>query len=216
MKRRDFLQTSAFGLMGFGLPAGVFSLIGKQHSGVQQWLSQLTAATGARKRSALLGQPESLLKQVRQTNDFLARRGFVSLNSSLFFYPNGDYCFYPLVLRHASAGLTDFLVPVLGRQSDGSWRQVLVLTGYQLEALARAAGHLATSETPLHELLLPTGPIGDTAGVFPTTRGTVQVDTRLSGGSAHTQVTVTAGRTPVFSEKFASEHSLSSSASIAA
>lgn len=211
MIRRTFLHTGAWSLLGLSLPGSIFPAFRHQSPAVNHWLRQLVAAVGARRRSGLWGQEERLQEQVRRTNAFLAVRGYASRDSGLYFSPGRpDICFYPLFLERAAAGLTDLLAPVLGRRPDGSWQQLVVLTGYQIEALARAAAALADRETPLAELLLPAGAVANAEGSFPTTLGSVAIRTSLHRGTATTQIVVRAGQDVIFMENFVSEHCLSS------
>lgn len=215
MIRRTFLHTGAWSLLGLSLPGRIFPEFRNPSPAVNHWLRQLVAAVGARRRSGLWGLAERLQEQILRTNAFLAVRGYVSLDSGLYFSPGRpDICFYPLFLERAAAGLTDLLAPVLARRPDGSWRQLVVLTGYQLEALARAAAALADRETPLSELLLPAGPVANAEGSFPTTRGSVAIGTSLDHGTATTQIVVRAGQNVIFTENFVSEHCLSSTSGV--
>lgn len=214
MKRRIFLQTGTFGLISLGVPSVVSAAVSSSpFSGVSDWFRQLTAITGAQRRSAVGAQPKTLRQAMENINAFWARQDFESRDSSLFFCYSGQAtcCFYPLVLRRAAAGLTDFLTPVLEERPDGSWRTLVVLSGYQLEALARASIALAkqTEDSPLADLLLPAGPVNMRDGSIPTRRGKIFIETQLQKGEAFTQVQVQENGQVVFSEKFVSAHCLS-------
>ena len=210
MKRRNFLQTGTLGIASLGLPTGVFSIM--QQPGVQNWLRQMADAVSAHRRSDISGYSQQLLNQIGQTDAFLAGRGFERENRGAFFCADGNTCFYPLMLRRASANLTDLLVPVFNRQSDGTWKRLAVLTGYQLEALGRAATALAEqqTQTPLHELLLPAGAVPATGDTFSTLRGAITMKTQLQNGSAQTEITIYSGLQIVFTESYRSQHTLSS------
>lgn len=214
MIRRSFLQTGSLGLLGLTLPASVSAAISQRATGVANWFQQLATFSGAFRRTAFWGHPPALQQQIHRINAQLAVNGFVSRDASLFFYPDQPaFCFYPLVLRRASAGLTDWAVPVLRQNPDGSWQQVVVLSGYQLEALARASAALADQEATINELLLPAGsPVGAS---IPTRRGCVVIETRIQQGSVITSISVQDKGIVVYSDQFVSEHCLSVSKSVA-
>jgi len=214
MKRRIFLQTGAFGLIGLGVPSVVSAAVSNSpFAGVSNWFHHWVTVTGAQRRS-VAGVPSEVLRQtIENINALWVRQDFDPRDSSLFFCNSGPAtrCFYPLVLRRAAAGLTDFLTPVLEECPDGSWRTLVVLSGYQLEALARASIALAkqTEELPLTDLLMPAGPVDMRDGSIPTRRGKIFIETQLQKGEAFTQVQVQENGQVVFSGKFVSAHCLS-------
>lgn len=209
MKRRTFLQTSTLGLAGLGLPAGASSLM-QQQEGIQAWFRQITDAVQARRKSNLSGCPPQLTNLILETDTFLAGRGFEREINGAFFCADGNTCFYPLLLRRATAGLSDFLVPVFNRQPDGAWKRLAVLTGYQLEALGRAASALAEQPIPPHELLLPAGPSPADGSTYQTLRGAVTTKTQLQYGSAQTEITIYSDQQIIFTENYRSRHTLCS------
>ncbi|HNE28239.1 MAG: hypothetical protein U0U46_18335 [Saprospiraceae bacterium] len=208
MIRRSFLQTGALGLLGLSLPSGVSAAIFQPAPNATNWFGQLVSLVGACRRTPFLMHPRALRNQIHQTNTLLAATGFNSRDSSLFFYPDQtDFCFYPLLLHRASAGLVDLLMPVLGQNADGSWRQIAVLTSYQMEALVRASAALAAYDAPMAEFLLPAGPLAGAS--IPTKRGRVEIETCLENGTAITRISVEERGNVIFSDKFVSEHCLS-------
>ena len=217
MKRRHFLQTGSVGALGFILPAGLLHLNGSATQNIHQWLAQLASATGTRRRSSLLVWSADLQQKMLETNQDLASHGFFPENSALYFYSSGQsHFFYPLVLRHRVSGMTEFLVPVFGRQSNGAWRKLTVLTSYQIEALAHAAQALAEQELSLQEVLLPAG-IQKTYGPeYNTSRGVVSTMTRLHNGAATTHLTVRQGDETIYNHTILSQHNLSTTATIPA
>ena len=217
MNRRNFLHTGSISALGLSLPAGILSLDWKKSTDVHGWLQQLASATAARRRSSLFVWSQALRARMLQTNTFLAGRGYVLEDTTVYFYaPAQDYCFYPLALRHRPTGLNDLLVPVLGRNAEGQWQQLVVLTGYQVEALALAAAALAEKELPLHELLLPAGFIPHDGLSYITSRGSVSMETRLHNGRATTELRVRQGTETLYDGTFISQHCLSTAATVAA
>lgn len=196
-------------IAGLGLPAGAFSLLQPQE-GVQAWMRRIVDAVSARRKSNLSGCPRQLADLILETDTFLAGRGFEREISGAFFCADGNTCFYPLLLRRATAGLNDFLVPVFNRQPDGAWKRLAVLNGYQLEALGRAASALAEQPIPPHELLLPAGPSPADGSTYQTLRGAVTMITHLKYGSAQTEITIYSDRQIIFTENYRSRHTLCS------
>lgn len=211
MNRRNFLHTGSLSALGLSLPAGMLALELKKTQTVHSWLQQLAVAAGTRRRSSLLIWSKSLREQMLQSNTYLADRGFLREDSALYFYgPDQKYCFYPLVLRHRSTELTDLLVPVFGQRPDGQWQQIIVLTGYQIEALAHAATGLQEQTLALHELLMPTGFAPVNGLEYSTRQGSVSTRTQLHRGVATTVLTVRRGAEILFSETRRSQHCLRS------
>ncbi len=208
MKRRTFLHTGSYGLLGLGLPASAYSLTPQARSGVQHWLREFAQAVNARHRSLTLSCPAGLREQIESTNAFMAVRGYLSETAGAFFTPGQSHCFYPLVLRRAQAGLLDLLVPVFTTGPDGRWQPAKVLTGYQLEALARTAAALSNQDLPLSELLLPLRSTPGGTGGYETRLGQVQIITRIQEGQSHTAITVHTGRQLMYDTAFPSAHNL--------
>ncbi len=206
MKRRFFLQSGTLAIASLGLPAGAFSQTPSQ--GVHTWLRDIADAVSARRRPSLSGCTTQLTDLIAQTDVFMAGRGYVRESNGAFFCADGNTCFYPLLLRHARAGMTDFLVPVFSRQADGTWKRLAVLTGFQLEGLARAATTLAQQQTPLHEFLLPAGATPAYGDTYDTLRGAVTMKTHLNNGSAQTDITIYSDRQIIFTELYRSQHTL--------
>ena len=119
------------------------------------------------------------------------------------------------MLRRSQAGLLDMLVPVFATDPDGRWQQVLVLTGFQLEALARAAAALAVTDLPLAALLLPLRAIQGSAAGFESRLGRVEMITRMQNGQTHTAIKVQHGGAVVYDVVFQSQHNLTTQSQIA-
>ncbi len=215
MKRRTFLSTGPLSLLGLSLPAGVLSLTTHQRQGVQHWLPDLARAMGAKRRSAAFFWPENLRGQIKTTNTFLAARGYIGEAAGAFFSAEKSYCFYPRILRRSQAGLLDMLVPILAIGPDGRWRQVLVLTGFQIEALARAAAALAATDLPIADLLLPLRPVQGGANGYESRLGRVEMITRVQNSHAYTRITVQNGGEVVYNDYFQSQHTLTTQSQIA-
>lgn len=197
-------------MMSIGMPLSVSSMLRNDQTGVDHWLHQFSESVQARRKTMTFLQPQELVSQIGQTDSFLAARGFLRESSSTFFCASGRICFYPLVLKQARVQLNDLLIPVFNRQADGSWKRLVVLTGYQVEALSRAANALAGLDIPLHEILLPAGAIAADGSKFITSRGEVSVKTQIKDGFAQTDITVRGDQKTLFSDSFRSQHTLRS------
>ena len=211
MKRRVFVQSAAISAFGLSLKPGFvpFSLF--QSSGVQQWLRALVVATSAKRRSSALVGRESFEALTATLNAYFSKRGYHAEHTGFYFYNEQERCcFYPLKLQHSVAGLCDMLVPVLTRDSDGSWRHINTLTGYQVEALARAAKALADHPTPLQHLLLPAnGPSRVPAHIgFGSEKASIAFSTSLQDGIAKTSISISDHGQVIFKDTFISRHCL--------
>jgi hypothetical protein len=103
-------------------------------------------------------------------------------------------------------------VPVLARQSDRSWQTVIILTGYQVEALARAAAALAEAGQPVGDLLLPARRMQASGGGYESRSGRVEIVTRIREGRPVTAIAVYDGQRAVYEAGFPSRHGLTAQA----
>ncbi len=209
MNRRNFLHTGSLSALGLSLPTGLLSLHGIKTQNSHTWLQQLAVAVGAKRRSSMLIWSDALRTSMLQTNTELATHGFLREDTAVYFYSAQSYCFYPLVMRHAASGTTEFLVPVFGRRSDGQWKKLLVLTSFQIEALAHAATALAGQELPLQELLLPAGFAAFQGRTYGTVEGSVVTHTQLCNGRSSTDLQVLRGGKTLYTSTIQSQHCLS-------
>lgn len=208
MKRRNFIQTGALSIVGWSSHTKVLGFLKQAPDGIHGWLQHFTTVVNARRQTSTLFQSPQLQEQIDQTDRFMALRGFHREQSGAFFSENGQTCFYPLLLRCATANLNEMLVPVFHRQADGRWKRLVVLTAYQMEALCSAATELTKEGLPLHELLLPAGSTPAVDATFVTQRGTVSVETTLQQAGAQTTVTVKQAQAVIYSAVFRSKHNL--------
>ena len=211
MKRRTFVRTAALSAFGLSLKPGIAPFAFLHTTGVQQWLRSLVAATSARRRSGALVAAESFRELTNSLNTYFSKRGYEADHSEFYFYNEQESCcFYALKLQHSAAGLSDVLVPVLTRSSDGAWQHVNTITGYQLEALAVAAKALAEHPTPLQQLLLPGNKRGSIPAHigFSSEQADVAISTRLQGGKAETSIAISDKGQVIFNRTFASRHCL--------
>ena len=215
MKRRTFLSAGPLSLLGLGLPVGMIFLSTKQQPDVLHWLRELAQTISAKRRAGAFFWPAGLPEQIKSTNAFLAARTYVTETAGAYFSAAKTHCFYPLMLRRSQAGLLDMLVPVFATDPDGRWQQVLVLTGFQLEALARAAAALAVTDLPLAALLLPLRAIQGSAAGFESRLGRVEMITRTQNGQAQTAIRVQHGDAVVYDVVFQSQHNLTTQSQIA-
>jgi len=120
-----------------------------------------------------------------------------------------SYFFYPVYLRHASAGVCDVLLPFFKRQGDNTWRHIGTFTGFQVEALARAVELLKDSDVA--SLLLPVA-AGRTEGPvysYKSSAGSVAISTIVKE-KGNTTLRVYKGDQLVLEESFESAHCLNS------
>lgn len=214
MERRNFIQSSAIGIVGYNLMG-----VGKNAShlfetaAVHHWLHQLVSATSAKKRSGLFLPPELELA-VAEINIPYSKLGIAGDVSAYYFYgDHEDYCFYPLQNNHAS-GMTEFVMPVLHKKPNGDWSQIATINGYQLEALVRASIALKDVDTPLQELLLPTfkSNNGKYFKTFNTNQGAITIKTLIYADKVpESSIELLAQNEILYSDIFGSKHCLTSS-----
>jgi hypothetical protein len=211
MNRRSFVRTTAIGAFGLGFNPDLTVLSGFQQHTVKKWLHDLVDFTGAKRRSGALEGADSLRAKTTELNAYFTARGYAPESNSVYFYhQNEACCFYALYLRHAASGLTDLLLPVLSRDASGNWHHIATLTGFQLEALAMAAGKLKEHALPGYMLLLPAPAMPQILpiGRFNTSAGSVVAITRLSDTSGYTTLTVTSNQNELLNTTFDTRHCL--------
>jgi hypothetical protein len=215
MERRNFIQKSAVGLIGYNLVgSGKTSTHLFQTSVVRDWLHQLVSATKASKRSGIF-LPTVLSEAIDVVTRKFSDKGFKGHRSSIYFYGDHEnYCFYAIEVHHERSGMTEMVLPVLHKEENGQWKHITTINGYQLEALVLAADALKGSDIDLQQLLLPT--------VMPANRVYYQLYTQAKAGvhiktytymnkAAETSVSVFDGSKELFKNTFVSKHCLTTS-----
>lgn len=212
MKRSTFFRTTALGALGLGLQPSFAAVPFFQGNSAQQWISRLRSALNVKFRMSAKFSPESLSIQVARQSDFLEKHGFIAGNEKIcFFGENETFCFYPAVFRHDTSGTTEMLLPVFFRNSEGVWSHQQTLTGFQLEALCRAADALSGRPEPLYALLMPSLNSGGAGSpnTFQTLEGSVGITSKVLEGKVQTRCVVHGRNGLVFDETFVSVHCLS-------
>jgi hypothetical protein len=152
------------------------------------------------KRSAL---PTALQQLVTAAIDRHRQDGLDLPDDSAYLstLDNAQFCFFPMIQRHALAGMTEYRVPVFFSKDGTDWHQSATLNGFNLEALCRsglsAEALLPTGITQLHKEI-----------VFSTLQGSVLAKTQLSDNTAQTKIQVHQGKSLIFEAQFISKHSL--------
>jgi hypothetical protein len=204
MNRRIFLRGSLIGACAAGLPATGFATALLRAESPVHWLKTLRFGLGLRRGSA----PEASGDALASIERGFVERGYRRIADTVYYYPGSDaHFFFPLQLIRAGAGLNDFVLLALARQSDGCWQPVATLNGFQLEALCRAVAALPADEPGAADLLLPVGAAHPADG-YPTRLGRVRIATRLESGGGYTSIAVYRGGDLAFGQAFPSRHSL--------
>lgn len=213
MKRRNFIRNTGVGALSLGMfaPDIIASPLISQGNSSAHWLRELGWALSGKRRTNARLSPESFAQITNATNDLFAKRGYQHGHDALcFFGAQEAWCFYPLIKRHTAFGTPPFVVPVFQRQGD-SWHLVIVLDGFEVEAISRASQALTEHDpAALQNLLIPTGKAAPYQGAtaYKTRDGLVAIKTIQRGGKAQTTCTITGHEGKVFSETFASRHCL--------
>ncbi|MBL7783844.1 MAG: hypothetical protein JNM22_21590 [Saprospiraceae bacterium] len=207
MKRRVLLQAGLLGTVGFGNPVVSTLISPRPTKDVRIWFRTFCDAFSARCNNQI---PPPLQTLVNQSEAYLEPQGFQRSRNGLFLTADGQHAFYPMLMRHARAGITEMAVPLFSLQTDGTWKRQAMLSGFQLEALCMATLKITSETTPLAELLLPAGPQPAEGFTWNTRKGAVTIKTILKDGLAQTDIYVYSGDQYVFSDSFCSKHTLKS------
>lgn len=214
MKRRFFIQGTTLGTIGLGIisPDLIAFPANFEHGNVAKWLRQMSWTLAVQRRTQAKYSADSFEQITGGKNEYFATHGYHTMSETCYFFGNDEqYCFYPLVARHAASGTSDLLLPVYQRNSQNEWQPVQTLSGFQVEALIKAS-HALREKSPamIQSLLFPIGKVstGHGAGAYATREGTVSIVTKLRNGRATTTCTVTNRDGKVYHETFSSSHSL--------
>ncbi len=76
---------------------------------------------------------------------------FKSINQTLYYYQQRQFCFQVFEKRHPVLGQLDLMLPFWKRQADGTWKPIASLNAFDLKALAKAIenGYSASAFLPL-------------------------------------------------------------------
>ncbi|MEI6409104.1 MAG: hypothetical protein WCR52_06965 [Bacteroidota bacterium] len=221
MKRRTFVRTTALGVVGLGVNSGLFAATGNNNSSARVWLQQLTDLIGARPRRRALSSPDSFLQLAAQLNTYFSERGYTTQFDSrfLFYGPQQNCCLFPLELRHARSGTSDFVVPVLRLNEKQEWEHFHTISGFELEALVNASKTLTKTHPEVVADMLMPDPARKSNMRQPhydTVAGTVHITTQMQANKSHTYIQVINQGKVVFTDTFESGHCLSTKAHIGA
>ncbi len=211
MKRRNFIRNAAVSAIGLGFytPDVLANPLTFKGDSVAHWLREFGWALSGRRRFKAKIASDAFEQITSATNDLFAKRGYrLGSDALCFLGEQENCCFYPLILRHTAFGTPPFVVPVFHRQKD-SWSLVVVLDGFEVEAISRASVALKdNAPSVLHNLLIPTEKAKPYLGAsaYKTQDGLVAIKTVQSGGKAQTTCTVIGREGKVFSETFVSRH----------
>lgn len=132
---------------------------------------------------------------------------------------NGDFCYsssdgllkmFPFHLYTNSTGKLDDVLICIGKNSNGDWKSLRSLSGFDLEAITKAMSDLKLyhNEVDLSHYLFPSPsqqlyPYG-----FETKKGSVVLRTRLAPEQTSTKILVKEGNIIVYQNEIISKHTL--------
>lgn len=221
MKRRTFARTTALGVLSLGVNPGLFASAGNGTTNARVWLQQLTDLIGARPQRKAFSSPDSFLRLTTQLNKYFSDRGYApQFDSRFFFYgPQQNCCLFPLELRHARSGTSDYLVPVIRLNDQQEWEHFHTISGFELEALVHASKELVKTHPETVANLLMPDPARKSKMRQPqydTAAGTVQIRTQMRMDKNRTDIQVTSNGSIVFTDTFDSNHCLRTTAKVGA
>ncbi len=211
MKRRTFVQSGVVSAFGLALQPSVSPLSILEEHNIHAWLRQFSTLTQSRRFSVLRIASSSDVQQMDVLDTYFAKRFFHRENNSVQVISNTEisHLFYPVYLRRATAGLCDILLPVFTRRADQPWQHTGTFTGFQVEALVRAAARLKEQVNTLEGLLLPVYP-ATTDGAFFSYKsqlGSVSISTTVKE-KATTTIRIYRENALLLEETYVSKHCL--------
>lgn len=153
MNRRMFLCRASMGALGFSC-FSEFPFLDFSQPRFPASLESFFLSIGAQPTAI-----DTALAEVCEKESALWQKtGYVPFDGKYYFCQKGQKVIHLLHLPHQERGSLDISALVLQEEASmESWRLVASLSGFQLEALVKAAAALKTSNSPKHlaDLLLP-------------------------------------------------------------
>ncbi len=212
MERRTFVQTGVAGALGFVFQPNVSPLLSPVRNDIHLWFNQFCKLIQARRYWSPRVLTSDDLHAKEALDAYFSQRFFQRESNSIYVHSGAksSYFFYPVYLRHAQVGITDVLLPVFMRQQNQSWQRIGTFTGFQIEAMARAAVALHEQGLNVADLLLPVS-VGKPDGAafqYETRMGSVSISTLVQQkASTSIRVQQDDGK-PVLEMSFQSQHCL--------
>ncbi|WP_394773006.1 hypothetical protein [Flavobacterium sp.] len=133
--------------------------------------------------------------------------------------PSGDFCYsskdghlkmFPMHLDIDGAGKLDDVLLCFGKNTNGEWKTLKSLSGFDLEAISVAMKELKlnNSHVDLSHYLFPAPAQQLTPYGFITKKGSVFLKTTLSHKSTSTEILIKEGHNIVYQAEVISKHSL--------
>lgn len=139
---------------------------------------------------------------------------------------SGNYCFsssdgllkmFPMHLQTEAAGKVDDVLLCFGKDSDGSWKSLRSLSGFDLEAITVAMRDLDIyrNEVNLSHYLFPAptqklNPYG-----YDTRKGSISLHTNLAQEHTVTKIIIKEGNSIVYQKKIISKHNFAADSFVA-
>jgi len=135
------------------------------------------------------------------------------------YQPSGNFCYssvdghlkmFPIHLHVEGKGKLDDVLLCFGKNSNGEWKSLKSLSGFDLEAITIAMKELQinNSTVDLSNYLFPAPAQQLEPYGFTTKKGSVHLKTTLGTKQTSTQITVTEGSKIVYQKEVISLHSL--------
>ena len=208
MKRRSFLYNASVGTLGLSFFSGLTSRFGR--SPFSASLDEFLNAIGATPQSWLESDP-TLEEVCADASKAWKKTGYEAFSNTFFLYANQQKAIYFLSLPHPELGILDFSALVFQKDATNErWQTIASLSGFQLEALVRAAAALKMAHEPNHlaGLLLPHPCLVKPAlGRFVTQFGEVGVQANLRNNKVMSiKVAVYKNNQALWSSEYASDY----------
>lgn len=136
------------------------------------------------------------------------KTGYVSSGNYCFSSSDGHLKMFPMHLHTTSTGKIDDVLLCFGKNSNGEWKSLKSLSGFDIEAITEAMKDLKihSNEVNLSHYLFPDpvpqfNPYG-----FNTKRGSVSLQTLLAQEQTSTKIIIKEGNTIVYQKEVVSQH----------
>jgi hypothetical protein len=144
MNRRPFIKLLGIHAISLPLLNHVTSLFATKPF-EENWLKQLLNEGQIESNALFFAQAPLPLPLAVQQGEF------TSINKTLYYYQQRQYCFQVFEKRHPALGQLDLMLPFWKKQADGTWKQIASLNAFDLRVLAKAIenGYTASAFLPL-------------------------------------------------------------------
>lgn len=206
IKNVGFVGTTTLFCGGSLLAQNTFSSFSDSDNDEENILSKFSKST----YSDVFLSDTALLDCYKKANESWEKTGYESSGNFCYSSADNQLKMFPMHLHVNGTGKVDDVLLCFGKNSDGEWKTLKPLSGFDLEAITVAMKELkkANSSVDLSKYLFPAPVQSFNPYGFETNKGSVALKTQLCSNQTSTKIVVKEGSNIVFQKEIISKHSL--------